>query len=125
MRYVVPILLVLVAAIHVLPISGVLGGDYLVALYGVAFTDANAEILMRHRAVLFGLLGALLLWAAFKPSWRTVAIVAGLLSVGSFVLLAWLVGGYNAQLLRVVRADWVALVLLFIALVLDRRPRAP
>jgi hypothetical protein len=49
-----------VAIIHLLPVSGVFGAKRLAALYGISFNDPNQAILMRHRAVLFGLLGAFL-----------------------------------------------------------------
>ena len=39
-------------------------------------------------------------------------LLAGVLSVASFLLVAWLVGGYNTALATVVRVDIVALVLL-------------
>ena len=55
MRYLVSAMLTVVAVINLLPLSGVLGTDRLHALYGVSFDEPNLAILMRHRAVLFGL----------------------------------------------------------------------
>jgi len=69
---------------------------------------------MQHRAVLFGILGAFLIFAAFKPSYQLAASIAGFVSVVSFLYLAWTVGGYNEQIARVVVADVVALGCLFI-----------
>tara|TARA_Y100001933_G_C18896187_1_gene520501 strand:- start:669 stop:1058 length:390 start_codon:yes stop_codon:yes gene_type:complete len=112
MRYVVTVTLLIVGVIHVLPAAGVLGGARLAGLYGIAIGDPNLEILLRHRAVLFGILGAYLLLAAFQPSLQPGAFVAGFVSVLSFLLLAWSVGGYNAQLGRVFTADLVALACL-------------
>jgi hypothetical protein len=43
---------------------------------------------MRHRAVLFGLLGAFLIAAAFLPSLQLAALVAGFASVVSFLYLS-------------------------------------
>lgn len=114
MRYVIPLILVLVALVHLLPLAGVLGASQLQGLYGIPVAEPNLEILMRHRAVLFGLLGVLLLVAAFRPELRTVAFAAGFVSVVSFVLLAWSVGGANPALQRVVWVDLVALALLVI-----------
>lgn len=114
MHYLVSAMLVVVAVIHLLPLSGVLGGERLAALYGLPFNDPNLAILMRHRAVLFGLLGAFLLFAAFRPAIQTMAFLAGFVSVTSFLWLAWSVGGYNAQVGRVFAADIVALICLII-----------
>jgi hypothetical protein len=110
-------MLLVVAAIHILPLSGVLGADQLAKLYGVSASEPNLAILMRHRAVLFGLLGALLAVAAFVPALQLVAFVAGFVSVGSFLLIAWLVGGYNAQVARVFTADIIAAACLVIGVV--------
>ena len=117
MRLLVSAMLLVVGVIHLLPLSGVLGGARLVALYGVPIDDPNLEILMRHRAVLFGLLGAFLIYSAFKLPFQGMAILAGLISVASFMILAWSVGGYNAQLATVFKADVVALVCLLIGVI--------
>lgn len=108
-------LLVLVGIIHLLPVSGVLGVERLSALYGISPGEPNIEILMRHRAILFGLLGLFLIYAGFKPSLRILAVVAGLGSVVSFIVIAWSVGGYNAHLYKVVVVDLVAMVALVVA----------
>lgn len=115
MRFVVPVVLLLVAALHLLPLLGVLGAHRLAGLYGVAVQDANLEILLRHRAVLFGLLAAFLGYAAVHRHLHTLALVAGTVSVMSFLLLAWSVGQYNTALSTVVKADLLALALLVLA----------
>jgi hypothetical protein len=107
--------LALAGIIHLLPITGVLGGDRLTRLYGVVVDDPNLRILLQHRAVLFGLLGALLIAAALRPELRTVALMGGLVSAVSFLVIAWGVGGYNPQVGRVVTADIVAVALLLVA----------
>ncbi len=114
MRYLISLMLIITGIIHLLPLSGVLGTERLTALYGMAFNDPNLAILMRHRAVLFGLLGLFLFGAAFKPAWQPLAFVAGFISVVSFLWLAWSVGGYNIQINRVVIADIGALVFLIV-----------
>jgi len=112
MRHLVSAMLLLVAVIHLLPLSGVLGAERLAALYGLPFDEPNLAILMRHRAVLFGLLGLFLVYAAFQPTLQALAFVAAFASVGSFLWLAGSASGVNPQLGRVVTADWVALVCL-------------
>lgn len=114
MTYVVSTMLVVVGIIHLLPLSGVLGAERLASLYGLSFEESNLAILMRHRAVIFGLLGAFLILAAFKSEFQTVAFIAGLISVVSFLYLAWSVGDFNPQIRRVVVADIIALICLVI-----------
>lgn len=114
-------MLILVGVIHLLPLPGVLGAGHLARLYGTVIEDPNLIILMRHRAVLFGLLGVLLIAAAFRTELRGIAYLAGFASVVSFLAIAWSVGGYGPPVARVVAADVGALVLLLAALVIDRR----
>jgi hypothetical protein len=114
MRYLVSVMLVIVGVIHLLPLSGVLGSEKLAALYGLPFEEPNLLILMRHRAVLFGLLGGFLLFAAFSSAYQTAALVAGLISVVSFLGLAWPVAAANAQLARVFSVDLLALACLVV-----------
>ena len=114
-------LLLVAGLIHLLPLAGVLGGERLNSLYGLALDEPNLQILMRHRAVLFGLLGALLVAAALRPGLRGLALFGGLISVLSFLLLAWSAPLYNEALQRVVVADWVALACLLLALPLHLR----
>lgn len=112
MHYLIPVTLVVVGLVHLLPLSGALGAEKLESLYGISFSEANLAILMRHRAVLFGLLGVFLILAAFRPVFRTVAFIAGVISVVSFLWFATSAGGHNDQIGRVVTVDVVALVCL-------------
>lgn len=117
------ILLLVVAVIHLVPLSGALGAAALTRLYGLDFSSPDLEILMRHRAVLFGMLGLLLLAAAWRPTLRPMALLAGLASVLSFLVLAQVVGGYGDGVGRIVLADGVALPCLVAAALLQwRRP---
>ncbi|NDD63767.1 MAG: phosphopantetheine adenylyltransferase [Acidobacteria bacterium] len=114
MRHLVSVMLLIVAVIHLLPLSGVLGPARLSALYGITCDEPNIAILMRHRAVLFGLLGVFLLVAAFRPEFQVAAFIAGFVSVASFIYLAWSAGPYNAHIARVFAADIGALVCLVV-----------
>ena len=123
MGRVLSVCLLVVGVIHLLPLAGVVGASRLSALYGIAVAEPNLELLLRHRAVLFGVLGGLCIAAAFQPALQGVALVAAATSVVSFLLLARAVGGYNAQVGRVVTADWIALAALAIAAVVYWRIR--
>lgn len=114
-RYLVSGGLILVGFVHLLPAIGVVSEAQLTRLYGLPFRDPDLLILMRHRAVLFGILGLLLLAAAFHQPLQPTALLAGIVSVGSFLALAWTAPDYNAHIARVFAADVVALVLLLVA----------
>ncbi len=108
MKRLLSLLMILVGLIHLLPVAGLAGADKLSTLYGVALSDPNLIILMRHRAVLFGILGVYLCLAAFRPAMQVGALCAGLASVVSFLVLAWTTGTYNLLLARVVAVDLAA-----------------
>ena len=113
-------LLAVTALIHWLPMSGVLSGEQLASLYGLVFDEPNLLILMRHRAVLLGIVGALLTLAVFDRSLRPAAFGLGGVSMLSFVALAALVGDANAELRRVAMVDGVGLLVLAGAFLCDR-----
>ena len=127
MKWIVPAMLVLVALIHLPPLLGVLGAARMEVAYGVQIADPNLAVLMRHRAVLFGLIGGLMLAAVFLPSLRLAALLVSLLSAGSFVLLAWSSAGLNANLGRVAMVDVAAVLFSLVGLAawwLGRTPAA-
>ncbi|MDH4464213.1 MAG: phosphopantetheine adenylyltransferase [Acidovorax sp.] len=118
MRFVVPVILFVVAVVHALPIAGVLGAGKLAQLYGTPVQDAGTELLLRHRAVLFGLLAAFMGYAAIRPELHRPALLAGLVSMASFLVLWWQLRGstLSPELATVARVDAVAMALLLVAL---------
>lgn len=74
--------------IYLIPTIGIIGSKKLRQLYGIEFIDCNNELMMRHRAVLFGLLGSIFGIATFKKSWRRLGYLCGITSMGSYVALA-------------------------------------
>ncbi len=111
-------LMLIVAVIHLLPITGFFGVDRLASLYGIEITDGNLEILMRHRAILFGILGAFFAHAAFNPALQPMAFIAAFASLASFFFLSLSVGDFSDSIRRVVVADAVASVCLLGSIVL-------
>jgi hypothetical protein len=87
-RWLIGAVLLVTGAVHLLPLLGVLGAARLEQLYGLRIEDPNLLLLMRHRALLFGLLGVLLCAAAFRPAWQGLALGAAWISVPGFVVLA-------------------------------------
>jgi hypothetical protein len=112
MQYLWTFLVLVAAAINLAPALGAFAPERMAALYGLDLGDPNLQILMRHRAVLFGIVGGLLVAAAFHPPLRIPGYAVGFASMVTFLLLAWLVGGYSAQIQRVILADVVGIVAL-------------
>lgn len=99
------------AVIHFLPVSGVLGSGRLEALYGVAVTEPNTLLAMRHRAILFGVLGGLLVAAIIEPGLFWPAVIATGVADLAFLVLA-LGTDTSSRMKRVVIADVISLVAL-------------
>ena len=97
MEKIITSLLIIVAIIHLIPVTGVLGEERLASLYGLSFEEPNIAILMRHRAILFGLLGMFIVYAAFNKALQPLAFATGFISVISFILIAWEVDSYNEE----------------------------
>lgn len=114
MKWIVPAMLVLVAVIHLLPLAGLLGVAKMEGAYGVQIEGPDLAVLMRHRALMFGLLGGFMLTAVFVPTLQPWALLLAVLSAGGFVLLAWATPGHNANVARVAWVD-VAAVLFALA----------
>lgn len=117
---VIVVALLVAGLIKALPVVGALGPRRLAALYGRPFDDPDGVVLMRHRALLFGLLGSLLAGAAFVPALRPAAFLAGLLSALSFIVLAR--HRRSAAMRRLVRADQVVTAVLLAALFAEYGP---
>lgn len=118
MKYVIAILYLIVGLINFAPLSGVLGAARLETLYGVTGLDADMALLLRHRAVLFGIVGGIILIAAFKTSMQPLANIIGSISMVSYVVLFHLTGADGDPISRVYMIDLAAIALLILAMVL-------
>ena len=120
MRVLSTVLIVLASLVNLAPVTGAFSAERMQALYGVALADENLAILMRHRAILFGIVGGLLAVAAFHPPLRPAAYAAGFVSMLSFCVIVWLAASPNAELQRVCWIDVAALAALLAAWLIDR-----
>jgi hypothetical protein len=112
-------LLLIVAVIHLLPVVGFFGTSSLQSLYGLEIHSPDLEVLMRHRAMLFGILGALFAYAAFHPPTRPVAYAAAAVSLLSFFYLAATVPNTTPAIRKIVIADLIATAALALAILGD------
>ena len=113
--------LLLAGIINFVLVVGVLSVDQLERLYEVTLTNNDLIILMRHRAVLFGLLGVFIIYSAFREPLQTLACIAGLISMVSFILLAYASGEFGQALNKVIIADVVGSLALALVLVIRLR----
>lgn len=111
----IDVMLGISALIHLAPVVGVLSAGRLEALYGVPVDSPDLAVLLRHRAVLFGILGGLLVAAIVDHDYRWLALVAVLVSDLAYAALCLVHRDHNARLAAVLRADLVSIVVLVVA----------
>ena len=107
--------LLTIGLINFLPLLGILGVKQLKKLYGIDLKDENIVLLMRHRAVLFGVIGGFIIYSVFFPTFLTVAYIFGAVSMGTFVLLALPIKNHTKQIRKVFYIDIVAIIMLLLA----------
>ena len=117
--------LVVATVVHLLPLWGVLSNDNVEALYGVAIDAVDLQLLMRHRAAMFGILGGFTLVALFRPRLRTQALAVAFASLATFLLLASFIGPHNAEVARVVAIDVFAVLAVGAGLLASARTPSP
>ncbi len=107
------------AAINLAPALGAFSPERMAAAYGVVLDDPDLEILMRHRAVLFGIVGSLLVLAAFHEPARRIGYLVGFASMLSFLAVAGWVGDYSDSIRRIAIVDLVGIAALAVAAATD------
>ena len=116
--------LILAALIHAVPAGALFQPQLLTDLYGLAPTDADLMLLMRHRAAMFALLALTLVAAVWRHDWRALTITWTLLSDLIFLALAASNWPLSPTLQRVAWADVISVALL-IAAACARAARPP
>lgn len=115
MQRIETIILVIVGIINFLPILGAIGVKQLNKLYALDLSNEGIILLMRHRSILFGIIGAFIIYSAFIPSLINLAYIAGLVSMLTFIMLALPIKNHTSQIQRVFYIDIFASILLIIA----------
>ena len=89
--------------------------DKISTSYGIQIPDVNYELLLRHRAILFGIVGGVMIYSAISKKYYSLAVVIGLISMISFLILFNLMGGtLNAELTKVMKIDIGGIIILLI-----------
>ena len=123
MERAIQVLLIIAGLINFVPVVGVLSAETLAGLYEIPAPEGDLLILMRHRAVLFGILGALIFASVVRRHLRPTAIVAGLASMLAFIVLALVADGYGPKFQQIILADVIGSVALIGVLVLSSRTK--
>ena len=121
MNYLIASLFVIPGLINFAPIIGALSNEHLSKLYLVTDLSPDIALLLRHRAFLFGIVGAFILYSAFQINLRTYATIAGLISMVSFVVLVFALKTSNPSLIKVAWIDIVAIIILIAGYLLHIR----
>ncbi len=112
------IFLMIAALINLAPMVGIASGSRIAKMYEIDVSDPNVEILMRHRAVLFGLIGAVMVWGVFAQHMFMPAAIIGFISMLSYLVLALAAKSYNQALRKVLIADIIGIVSISIAIIM-------
>ena len=118
MEKVITFCLVIVGLINLAPVIGILSAQHLEAAYDVSLKGNDLAILMRHRALLFGILGAFVIYSAFHPSLQPAAMIMVGASMLGFVWLVLTTAGYSQAIGKIFFMDLLGIFLLLIAIVL-------
>lgn len=115
MELIFRICLIIAGIINLIPSLLAFVPDKINNSYGIDVPNINYELLLRHRAVLLGIIGGLMIYAAIVKRHYNLATVVGLISMISFVILYKLMDGeINPELNKVMKIDILAIVILMV-----------
>ncbi len=109
-------LVVLVGVLNLTPAIVFFAPEHSLSLYAIELGEPNLSIVMRHRAVLLGLLGLALIYGVLKKEILVPVIVAALIGKAAFLFLVYTSTGANAEIGRVALFDIGAIAMLLTAL---------
>lgn len=109
------VLLFIVGLINFLPVIGILSAERLSSAYSIGLASHDLVILMRHRALLFGLIGGFMLFSLFKPTYQTPAMVMAGISMVGFLYFVWAADGNNASIAKIMLIDILGIICLLLA----------
>lgn len=91
--------------------------DKIAKSYGIEVPNVNYELVLRHRAVLLGLVGAFMIYSAFTKKYYEASTIMGFISMIAFIVLFYLIGNINPELKKVMIIDVVATIILTIGVI--------
>jgi len=115
MEVIFRISLFIAGIINIIPSILAFVPDKISSSYGIEIHDANYELLLRHRAVLFAIVGGIMIYSAITKKYYSLALIVGIISMLSFVILLFLIkGDINSELHSVMKIDVIGIMILLI-----------
>lgn len=111
-------ILVVIGVITASPSITAFNPNGITSLYNVTFENDTALLLVRHRQLMLGVLGAALVYGAFFHHLRTTVIAAAVVSKLAFIGLCVTTPNLTQEIQRIIYFDVVSIVLLLIAAVI-------
>ena len=121
MSKIITVCLIIVGLINFVPVIGLFSAAQIEQAYSVPINGNDVEILLRHRALLFGIIGGFILYSAFKTQHQKPAMLMAVISMTGFLAVVLSIGGYNESLYKILIIDVVGLVFLGLAAVLKMK----
>jgi len=115
MDRIISVLIIIAGLINLAPLIGILSRAKLGALYRLSDISPDLEILLRHRALMFGLIGGFMLYGPFRPNLWWPVITIGLISMAGFIVLAGHIGAYGPEIKKIMIIDAIGIAALVIA----------
>jgi hypothetical protein len=112
------VLLLVVGIINFIPVFGIISSLKISQAYSINMASNDINILMRHRALLFGIIGGFIFYSIYRPKFQPAAMLMAAISMSGFLLILYLEGGYNDALFKVAIVDICGLVCLLILVIL-------
>ena len=107
----IPILFYALAVIHIIPALSGLSSSRLASLYGISADEKTLMTLLQHRAVLFALVAGGCVYAAHFSAARWPILIATVLAMGSFIIIAISRGQLSGPLAKIAYVDGLGLAI--------------
>lgn len=115
MEIIFRICLAIAAIINIIPSLLVFFPQKISSSYGIEIPNINYELLLRHRAVLFGIIGGIMIYSAITKKYYFPSVTIGFISMVSFLILYKMMDGeVNPELNKVMKVDIAGIIILLI-----------
>ena len=106
---IIPILFWVLGFVHLVPMIAAIMPSQIAKLYGVVPSDNTQVVLLQHRALLLGLVGAACAFAAHNEAVRWPTLIGAVISMASFIILCVLQDQMGGALRKIALVDLAAL----------------